>query len=41
MPDTPEFEQIKSLMNSSSLDFGFFTDKSKAVQFLNKRVKKK
>jgi hypothetical protein len=41
IPDDPEFEQIKSIMSSSNLEFRFFTDKAKAVQFLNKPVRKK
>ena len=36
IPDSIEFKKIISLLNSATLEIELFTDKAKAVQFLNK-----
>ena len=36
IPDSFDFEKIRSLLNTQSLSIGFFTDQTAAVQFLNK-----
>jgi len=41
IPDIVKSDEIRSLLNSPTLDIRFFTDKAKAVQFLNKPSAKK
>jgi len=41
IPDIVKSDEIRSLLNSPTLDIRFFTDKAKAAQFLNKPSAKK
>ncbi len=40
IPDKFELENLKSLMNSSTVEIELFTDKVKAAKFLSKPIKK-
>ncbi len=41
IPKSFEFDKLKSVMSTATLDIELFTDKAMAVRFLNKSLKKK